>query len=111
MVQNWHDGCIDIGGLNGIHWSKVDKFPNRYVALSKQCSSSGGDTTEPEPEVGTLDYCAATKTLTLINRNVALHRRVLLLGTKHNFLADLVPIAFVVLLLPFTLELASGAPA
>lgn len=71
FVQNWHDGLIQSAAGGSVetvvercdHGSSV-----RYVAVVQGV------------ELGSVEYDTSTETLTLINRNVALARKVLLLG-------------------------------
>jgi hypothetical protein len=72
FVQNWHDGVINSAGGAAIGTAIVESHGAsvHYVATA---AGSGA-------ELGVVEYDAPTEKLTLVNRNVALARRVLLLG-------------------------------
>ena len=69
LVQNWHDGCLRNSG-------QVDSWTalggDAFVAVANG------------KEVGVLSYDAAKEELQLVNRDVGLARRVLLLGSSHK---------------------------
>ena len=68
LVQNWHDGCLR--GNGRVEWVRNDA--NDHVALIGSVV------------VGSLTYNAAEQQLVLVNRDVGLARRVLLLGSSHK---------------------------
>ncbi|KOO32995.1 sap DNA-binding domain-containing protein [Chrysochromulina tobinii] len=68
LVQNWHDGCLR--GNGRVEWVRNDA--NDHVARIGSVV------------VGSLTYNAAEQQLVLVNRDVGLARRVLLLGSSHK---------------------------
>lgn len=68
LVQNWHDGCLHGGAP--VQWVRDDA--NTFHALRS------GDV------VGSLTFSPAEEQLVLVNRDVGLARRVLLLGSSHK---------------------------
>ena len=75
LVQNWHDGLLEHAELaSSIVWEQSDlgHGSRRVEAMSAGRS------------VGTIIYCADSERLTIINRNVGLPRRTLLLGSSQK---------------------------
>lgn len=75
LVQNWHDGLLEHAELaSSIVWKQNDLGDG----------SCRVDAMAADVHLGTIIYCAASERLTVINRNVGLARRTLLLGSSQK---------------------------
>ena len=76
LLQNWHDGCLDGSVGAGVRWQNDSDEPatlQRFEAVAANGCS-----------VGTAVYDPVRERLLLVNRDVELQRRVLLLGASEK---------------------------
>ena len=78
LVQNWHDGCLEQTSVAGrIRWESHADDAAGALQRFEAVDADGG-------RCGTALYDPWLQRLTLVNRDVSLERRVLLLGTSHK---------------------------
>ena len=76
LIQNWHDGCLDHG--DQLSFTRADLRCADAGAVFHCHSVLSGAC------IGSLVYDASKHELKIVNRDVALHRKVLLLGSSHK---------------------------
>jgi hypothetical protein len=78
LVQNWHDGCLEQTSVAGrIRWESHADDAAGALQRFEAVDADGG-------RCGTALYDPWLQRLTLVNRDVSLERRVLLLGTSRK---------------------------
>ena len=84
LIQNWHDGCLEHGDAGGsVQW-EIAHVDDAFSARTGRTLQRYEARHASGRSVGTVVYDPWLQRLTLVNRDVALERRVLLLGTSQK---------------------------
>ena len=84
LIQNWHDGCLEHADAGGsVQW-EIAHVDDAFSARTGRTLQRYEARDASGRSVGTVVYDPWLQRLTLANRDVALERRVLLLGTSQK---------------------------